>query len=317
MQLYDYEPFHHNMIQEKSVKSSQESSRMISQLQDENHDLKQRKTKLNKDKVMLEQENEDLQRRERYFNLSLIINPFSELSATVGDLQDKLNKLIEDSAMYQIEFDEEQESNKEIIQRLRDENRDLEQELHVLRKSTSPASPRKAIQSPRQTEPAKPHRPEHLCEKCGRKSSPIRLVKLQKVDPETLKTIVQSSPSSPLQSPPPQVKAKRGNSSPVEKPKEQQQVEKPPPTTTTTTKNEPPQTPPNRARSTTFGASTPRNIVSTPRPVLTPRLQALSTPRKQPTSYLVGTPINKQQQQASNSTRSRSSSVPQKKNIDL
>jgi hypothetical protein len=248
------------------------------------------------------------------YNYHHVSSSYSELSASVTDLQDQLNKLIEDSALYQVEVDEEQETNKESIQRLRDENRELVEELAILR-NLPKQSPRKSprLISPRKSPRSEPKivtKKEHLCEKCGKKSSPIRLVKLQKVDPVTLKSMgmsPHSSPGSPL------VRSRRatsGNATP----------EKAKPTPEKSSTPPPKEAPVNRARSSsTLGAnglSTPR--VSTPRPVLTPRLQALSTPRKFPTTYLVATP----QKQASlapptGESRSRSKSVPQKQIIEL
>jgi hypothetical protein len=79
-----------------------------------------------KEKRRLEQENDDLERKERYnYTLLLVMTITREQSATIADLTDKVNKLLEDNAWLQTELEEQSSRDKEIIQRMKDEIRGM------------------------------------------------------------------------------------------------------------------------------------------------------------------------------------------------
>jgi len=109
----------HEEAMDRSRRVAEESSKMIHTLQDESSSLKTRVSGLQKERVALEQLNDDLERRER------------ELHATATDLTDKLNKVLEDNAWLQTELEEHNWQHKEVMQRMKDENRSLREELSL------------------------------------------------------------------------------------------------------------------------------------------------------------------------------------------
>lgn len=105
-------------MKEKLESSQNESYLTITALQDENAQLKAIKDELRKYVRELEQANDDLERAKR---------------ATVSSLEDfeqRLNEAIERNAILENELDEK-ETLVETVQRLKDEARDLHQELAV------------------------------------------------------------------------------------------------------------------------------------------------------------------------------------------
>jgi len=109
----------HEEASSKSKRISEDSANMISRLQDEVGTLKKDNQMLKKEKQLLETENDSLERKER------------EIQASLTDITEKLNKALEDNAWLQTELEEQNDRNKEIIQRLKDEVRDLKLELTV------------------------------------------------------------------------------------------------------------------------------------------------------------------------------------------
>merc|ERR1712063_165290 len=96
-----------------------ESMRTISRLQEELRELRELSEALGVEKRKLEQENDDLERRER------------ELSASVHDLQERVDVGTEKSVIMNLELEELRVSSQEVIQRLKDEIRDQKHELSI------------------------------------------------------------------------------------------------------------------------------------------------------------------------------------------
>jgi len=113
---------------QKSRRNADDSNKMTHSLQDEIEKLKQTQKELLKDKQRLEQENDSLERRERVAN------------ASVQDLTEKLNKMIEDNAWLQTEVDEHTTKDQETMQRMKDEIRELKLELSLT--TGKPRTPR-------------------------------------------------------------------------------------------------------------------------------------------------------------------------------
>ncbi|EFA85161.1 Lis-interacting protein [Heterostelium album PN500] len=126
-------------VQDKLNNVSRESSKLISSLQDEVSKLQHDRTNLLQDRRKLEQENDSLERRERV------------ASASVSDLTFKLDKLMEENVWIQSELEESKAAADETIQRLREDIRDLRQELS--------ARERKNIIKPISTEKSKRENP--------------------------------------------------------------------------------------------------------------------------------------------------------------
>jgi len=110
---------------DKLNEHSRESSRLIASLQDEVTKLQTIKQSLMVDKRKLEQDNDYLERRERASD------------ASVHDLSDKLNKVMEENVWMQSELEESKQIADETIQRLRDDIRDLRNELSVRERKPS------------------------------------------------------------------------------------------------------------------------------------------------------------------------------------
>ncbi|KAF2070064.1 hypothetical protein CYY_008621 [Polysphondylium violaceum] len=110
---------------DKLNEHSRESSRLITSLQDEVTKLQTLKQSLMVDKRKLEQDNDYLERRERASD------------ASVHDLSDKLNKVMEENVWMQSELEESKQIADETIQRLRDDIRDLRNELTVRERKPS------------------------------------------------------------------------------------------------------------------------------------------------------------------------------------
>ncbi|EGG16610.1 Lis-interacting protein [Cavenderia fasciculata] len=106
-------------IQDKLNGVSRESSSLIASLQDEVDKLKHFKQSLLGDKRKLEQENDTLERRER------------ASSASVQDLSEKLDRVMEENVWMQSELEESKQNADETIQRLREEMRELKQDISV------------------------------------------------------------------------------------------------------------------------------------------------------------------------------------------
>jgi uncharacterized phage infection (PIP) family protein YhgE len=115
----------HENLQEKLARQTKESSTLVSTLQEEVNKLTQSKNTLLKDVRRLEQENDTLERRERV------------LSVSVTDLQEKVEKAMEEDVWLQSELDEQKAQSEEAIQRLRDEIRDLKLELSIMERKSS------------------------------------------------------------------------------------------------------------------------------------------------------------------------------------
>lgn len=118
---------HENSL-EKLARLSKESSTLISTLQEEVNKLTQTRNNLTKDIRKLEQENDSLERRERV------------LSVSVTDLQEKLEKAMEENVWLQSELDEQKVQSEEAVQRLRDEIRDLKLELSIMERKSAAAT---------------------------------------------------------------------------------------------------------------------------------------------------------------------------------
>jgi len=93
--------------------------RTITRMQEELDHYRELSDRLANDRQRLEQANDDLERRER------------EMSATIHDLRDKVDFGTEKGVIVSLELEELRVSTQEIIQRLKDENRDQKQELNV------------------------------------------------------------------------------------------------------------------------------------------------------------------------------------------
>jgi hypothetical protein len=94
-------------------------------LQNEKEKLDKSKQDLVRDKQRLEQQNDDLERRERFVLYSYCSFKIYErqFGATIQDLQERINKLTEDTAWYQTELEEQNLKSKEEVQRMKDEIR--------------------------------------------------------------------------------------------------------------------------------------------------------------------------------------------------
>ena len=99
------------------------SHRQISQFQEELAQLKAVKEEMQRYIRELEQKNDDLERTNRCAMFSL------------GEFESKLNEALERNAILESELDEKDELS-EAVQRLRDEARDLKQELAVRQQKT-------------------------------------------------------------------------------------------------------------------------------------------------------------------------------------
>ncbi|KAM9973007.1 hypothetical protein ACTFIR_012378 [Dictyostelium discoideum] len=118
----------HETIVDKLNTTNKESSKLINSLQDEVTKLQTTKQSLLEDKRRLEQDNDSLERRER------------NSSASVIDLSDKLDRVMEENVWMQSELEESKQVADETIQRLRDDIRDLRHELSVRERKPSSAS---------------------------------------------------------------------------------------------------------------------------------------------------------------------------------
>lgn len=115
-------------LMDKSSTQSKESSLLISTLQEELNKVTQQRNSLQKDLRRLEQENDTLERRERM------------LTTSVADMQERLEKVMEENVWVQSELDEQSAQADESVQRLRDEIRDLKLEIAIMeqKKSSTP-----------------------------------------------------------------------------------------------------------------------------------------------------------------------------------
>uniref|UniRef100_A0AAA9S833 NudE neurodevelopment protein 1 n=1 Tax=Bos taurus TaxID=9913 RepID=A0AAA9S833_BOVIN len=115
-------------IKEKFKTQHSEGYRQISALEDDLAQTKAIKDKLQKYIRELEQANDDLERAKRATIMSL------------EDFEQRLNQAIERNAFLESELDEK-ENLLESVQRLKDEARDLRQELAVQQKQEKPRTP--------------------------------------------------------------------------------------------------------------------------------------------------------------------------------
>ncbi|KAK6624162.1 hypothetical protein RUM44_011020 [Polyplax serrata] len=102
---------------EKYEQQCHQSSKQINDLQKEISEYVQNEERLIKYIRDLEQKNDDLERSERV------------MLETVGDIEAKLNSAIERNALLENELDEK-ETLRAMVQRLKDEHRDMQQELN-------------------------------------------------------------------------------------------------------------------------------------------------------------------------------------------
>eukprot|EP01119_Soliformovum_irregulare_P001123 TRINITY_DN10832_c0_g1_i1.p1 TRINITY_DN10832_c0_g1~~TRINITY_DN10832_c0_g1_i1.p1 ORF type:complete len:270 (+),score=68.38 TRINITY_DN10832_c0_g1_i1:309-1118(+) len=109
----------YDQAMDKAKRSSEETGRMIHNLQDENETLRKSNKDMKRDKQTLEQENDNLERQVR------------QTEASLQDLTEKMNRILEENAFLQTELEEKHLRNQEIIQRLTDDIRDLKDELIV------------------------------------------------------------------------------------------------------------------------------------------------------------------------------------------
>ena len=106
-------------LRDKLEQCSREYHHQISELETELAEIKGIKEKLHKYVRELEQQNDDLERAKR------------STLASLEDFEARLNIAIERNAFLESELDEK-ENLKMVVQRLKDESRDLRQELKVL-----------------------------------------------------------------------------------------------------------------------------------------------------------------------------------------
>jgi len=106
-------------LRDKLEQCSREYHHQISELESELSEIKGIKEKLHKYVRELEQQNDDLERAKR------------STLASLEDFEGRLNIAIERNAFLESELDEK-ENLKAVVQRLKDETRDLRQELKVL-----------------------------------------------------------------------------------------------------------------------------------------------------------------------------------------
>lgn len=124
-------------LMDKSSTQSKESSLLISTLQEELNKVTQQRNSLQKDLRRLEQENDTLERRERM------------LTTSVADMQERLEKVMEENVWVQSELDEQSAQADESVQRLRDEIRDLKLEIAIIeKKNGSPTRGETLVPSP-------------------------------------------------------------------------------------------------------------------------------------------------------------------------
>jgi len=109
----------HDEMIEKSRRIAEDSGKMIHNLQDEVDSLKKGNKELRREKQRLEQENDELERRVR------------EAEASLLDLTEKMNKTLEENSFLQTEFEDTKNRSQETIQRMKDEIRDLKLELEL------------------------------------------------------------------------------------------------------------------------------------------------------------------------------------------
>jgi len=127
---------------EKSRRSAEQSTQMTHNLQDEIDKLKKTLKQIQQEKQRIEQENDNLERRER------------ESSASLLDLTEKVNKILEENVWLQTELEEQRTRSQEASQRSKEEIRDLKLEMtlsHLTTKEPQPpkkkldASPQKSV----------------------------------------------------------------------------------------------------------------------------------------------------------------------------
>ncbi|NXO28633.1 NDE1 protein, partial [Cisticola juncidis] len=118
-------------VKEKIEMQHSEGYRQISALEDDLTQTRAIKEQLQKYIRELEQENDDLERAKRATIMSL------------EDFEQRLNQAIERNAFLESELDEK-ENLLESVQRLKDEARDLRQELAVQQKQEKPKTPMRA-----------------------------------------------------------------------------------------------------------------------------------------------------------------------------
>jgi len=112
-------------LRDKLEQCSREYHHQISELETELSEIKGIKEKLHKYVRELEQQNDDLERAKR------------STLASLEDFEGRLNIAIERNAFLESELDEK-ETLKGVVQRLKDETRDLRQELKVLNPQEEP-----------------------------------------------------------------------------------------------------------------------------------------------------------------------------------
>ncbi|XP_075230448.1 nuclear distribution protein nudE-like 1-B isoform X2 [Lycorma delicatula] len=108
-------------LRDKLEQTQQELSAQVSELQDESAQCRSREENYVKYIRELEQKNDDLERAQRAMYVSL------------GEFEQKLNSSIERNVLLESELDEK-ESLKVMVQRLKDEARDLKQEIQIREK---------------------------------------------------------------------------------------------------------------------------------------------------------------------------------------
>ncbi|RLW01578.1 hypothetical protein DV515_00007952 [Chloebia gouldiae] len=128
-------------VKEKIEMQHSEGYRQISALEDDLAQTRAIKEQLQKYIRELEQENDDLERAKRATIMSL------------EDFEQRLNQAIERNAFLESELDEK-ENLLESVQRLKDEARDLRQELAVQQKQEKPKTPMRAPMEAERTDTA-------------------------------------------------------------------------------------------------------------------------------------------------------------------
>lgn len=108
---------------EKTRRNNDEGGKAISAMQEEVTRLKKLEKQYASDKQRLEQENDNLERKER------------QLTVSVEDLTKKLHSVMEENVVLQTEIDDYKSGSQESIQRLKDELRDMRLELSLLDRS--------------------------------------------------------------------------------------------------------------------------------------------------------------------------------------
>ncbi|NWQ79638.1 NDE1 protein, partial [Columbina picui] len=128
-------------VKEKIEMQHSEGYRQISALENDLAQTKAIKDQLQKYIRELEQANDDLERAKRAAIMSL------------EDFEQRLNQAIERNAFLESELDEK-ENLLESVQRLKDEARDLRQELAVMEKQEKPKTPMRTAQETERTDTA-------------------------------------------------------------------------------------------------------------------------------------------------------------------